>query len=122
MSHMVQQATLQWWVHVRFGSIADIGAGLHDVRFTPNSGHRNSTVRCLLCAKSGHSGCLWILLLMGKGAQVRWSITRERSAPTFPVSGSGRYAAPDHLAHCNGANLSVAASAVDRWIRARRRI
>ena len=25
-----------------------------DVRFTPNSGHRNSTLRCLLCAKSGH--------------------------------------------------------------------
>src|SRR5262249_24524969 len=25
-----------------------------DVRFTPNSGHRNSVVECPLCAKSGH--------------------------------------------------------------------
>jgi hypothetical protein len=27
--------------NVRFGSEADIGACLHDVRFTPESGHRN---------------------------------------------------------------------------------
>src|SRR6516165_2230079 len=27
---------------------------LRHVRFTPKSGHWNSTVKCLLCAKSGH--------------------------------------------------------------------
>src|SRR5215471_9701046 len=40
--------------HVRFGSKADIAALPINVRFTPNSGHRNSIVRCLLCAKSRH--------------------------------------------------------------------
>src|SRR5262249_42109456 len=41
--------------HVRFGSKADIGAPPSNVRFTPESGHRNSVLECLLCAKSGHS-------------------------------------------------------------------
>jgi len=40
---------------VRFGSKADIGEGPTDVRFTPESGHRNSVVECPLCAKSRHS-------------------------------------------------------------------
>ena len=38
---------------VRFGSKADIAECETNVRFTPNSGHWNSTVKCLLCAKSG---------------------------------------------------------------------
>jgi hypothetical protein len=39
---------------IRFGSKADIGDFPHNVRFTPESGHRNSLVECLLCAKGGH--------------------------------------------------------------------
>jgi hypothetical protein len=40
--------------HVRFGSKADMGLPLIDVRFTPKSGHWNSIDECPLCAKSGH--------------------------------------------------------------------
>src|SRR5262249_60005381 len=42
-----------------------------NVRFTPKSGHWLSVLGCPLCAKSGHSGYFWILLSVGKGAQVR---------------------------------------------------
>ena len=38
---------------VRFGSKSDIAVRLHNVRFTPNSGHWNSVAQCPLCAKSG---------------------------------------------------------------------
>jgi hypothetical protein len=31
-----------WHANVRLGSITDIDAGPHDVRFTPESGHRDS--------------------------------------------------------------------------------
>ena len=40
--------------NVRFGSITDIERCKVDVRFTPESGHRNAVVECLLCAKSRH--------------------------------------------------------------------
>jgi hypothetical protein len=40
--------------YVRFGSKADMGLPLIDVRFTPKSGHWNSIDECPLCAKSGH--------------------------------------------------------------------
>ena len=40
--------------NVRFGSKADISPCPRDVRFTPESRHRNSVVECPLCAKSGH--------------------------------------------------------------------
>jgi len=39
---------------VRFGSKADIGANVADVRFTPESGHFRIRLRCPLSAKSGH--------------------------------------------------------------------
>src|SRR6516162_639746 len=39
--------------HIRFGSKADIHPPSADVRFTPKSGHWNSTAQCPLCAKSG---------------------------------------------------------------------
>src|SRR5215472_254556 len=39
--------------NVRFGSKADIAAPPTNVRFAPERGHWNSTVKCLLCAKSG---------------------------------------------------------------------
>jgi len=39
---------------VRFGSKADIEAPSPDVRFTPKSGHRETTLGCPLCARSGH--------------------------------------------------------------------
>src|SRR5262245_65123185 len=42
-----------------------------NVCFTPQSRHRLGAMKCPLCAKSRHSGCFWILLLVGKGAQVR---------------------------------------------------
>src|SRR5262249_7132885 len=40
--------------HVRFGSQADIGASLHNVRFTPKSWHQLMVLRSPLSAKSGH--------------------------------------------------------------------
>ena len=43
-------------VDVRFGSLADIGQPIRDVRFTPESGHVQRRNRCLLCAISGHYG------------------------------------------------------------------
>jgi hypothetical protein len=39
--------------NVRFGSKADIGLALIDVRFTPKSGHRSVQLRCPLCAMCG---------------------------------------------------------------------
>src|SRR6516164_8497808 len=36
------------------GSKVDVSECPADVRFTPKSGHRNSVMRCPLCAKSGH--------------------------------------------------------------------
>src|SRR5215469_17072072 len=44
--------------HVRFGSKADIGVTLCNVRFTPKSGHSLSELGCLLCAKSRHPHAL----------------------------------------------------------------
>ena len=41
--------------NVRFGSKADMGLPLTDVRFTPKSGHCSARQRCPLSAKSGHS-------------------------------------------------------------------
>jgi hypothetical protein len=38
---------------VRFGSKADIGLPPVDVRCTPNNGHSQARLGCLLCAKSG---------------------------------------------------------------------
>jgi hypothetical protein len=37
---------------VRFGSLADIGQPIRDVRFAPESGHVQRRTRCLLCAIS----------------------------------------------------------------------
>src|SRR5215472_1691276 len=53
------------------GSKADIAERETNVRFTPKSGHWNSATECPLCAKSRHSSRFSILLLVGKGAQVR---------------------------------------------------
>ena len=39
--------------HVRFGSKADIALQLMSA-LAPKSGHRNSVVKCPLCAKSGN--------------------------------------------------------------------
>jgi hypothetical protein len=39
---------------VRFGSKADICSAKWHVRFTAESGHWATSLRCLLCAKSGH--------------------------------------------------------------------
>jgi hypothetical protein len=39
--------------NVRFGSLADIGQPIRDVRFAPESGHVQRRNRCLLCANSG---------------------------------------------------------------------
>jgi hypothetical protein len=41
-------------LNVRFGSKADIGAGVADVRFTLKSGHFLRQLACPLSAKSGH--------------------------------------------------------------------
>jgi hypothetical protein len=42
---------------VRFGSKADMGLSLIDVRFTPKSGHRSARWQCPLCANSGLMHC-----------------------------------------------------------------
>src|SRR5262245_12860751 len=42
--------------NVRYGSLADIGLPIRDVRFAAESGHVQRRNRCLLCAKSGHPG------------------------------------------------------------------
>jgi hypothetical protein len=42
---------------VRFGSKADMTRCDGDVRFTPKSGHWQTTVGCPLCAKSGLMHC-----------------------------------------------------------------
>jgi len=41
--------------HVRFGSFSDIGTHRRDVRFTPESGHQLSALRCPLSANQGHA-------------------------------------------------------------------
>src|SRR5262245_45361774 len=53
----VNQRTLVSWAarDVRFGSKADIRACSGDVRFTPESGHWDSGMKCPLCAKSRHT-------------------------------------------------------------------
>jgi hypothetical protein len=43
--------------NVRFGSKADMTSLIHDVRFTPKSGHRRTTAECPLCAKSELMHC-----------------------------------------------------------------
>src|SRR5215469_77963 len=68
--------------HVRYGSKADIGARQRNVRFAPNSGHRNSVSKCPLCAKSGHMQC---------SKQYRYSITwlasaRNESGMVIPIA------------------------------------
>ena len=40
--------------NVRFGSLADIGEGFRDVRFTPKSGHSSARFACPLSASSRH--------------------------------------------------------------------
>src|SRR6516165_8872517 len=54
---MAKEDTTTALNHVRFGSKADIAAPPTNVRFTPESGHRNSVVECPLCAKSRHLQC-----------------------------------------------------------------
>ena len=41
--------------NVRFGSLADIGERIRDVRFALKSGHAQSRQRCRLRAKRSHS-------------------------------------------------------------------
>jgi hypothetical protein len=47
--------------HVRFGSLADNGERISDVRFTPKSGHAQRQHRCPLSAISGHIGKLFLV-------------------------------------------------------------
>jgi hypothetical protein len=49
-------------VVVRFGSLADIGQPIRDVRFTPNRGHAQRLHQCLLSATSGHIGKLFLVV------------------------------------------------------------
>jgi hypothetical protein len=39
---------------VRFGSLADVGQPIRDVRFAPESGHTHRQHKCPLSANSGH--------------------------------------------------------------------
>src|SRR3954447_18727887 len=62
---LVRSARGDLWVrqrllktHLRYGSLADIGQPIRDVRFAPESRHVRRRNRCLLCATSGHSDAL----------------------------------------------------------------
>jgi hypothetical protein len=48
--------TLNLGNHVRYGSLADIGQPIRDVRFAPESRHVQHRNQCLLCAISRHRG------------------------------------------------------------------
>jgi hypothetical protein len=48
--------TLNLGNNVRYGSLADIGQPIRDVRFTPESRHVQHRNQCLLCAISRHRG------------------------------------------------------------------
>src|SRR6516164_2532274 len=47
-----------------------LGLGRRHIRFTPKSGHRNSVVKCPLCANSRHSKAVWISI--GCKGRQRW--------------------------------------------------
>jgi hypothetical protein len=76
---------------VRFGSLADIGQPIRDVRFAPESGHVQRQDRCPLLAQSRHEK-IWDFEL-----SAIWSPGRQESigyltqAPHTPgsVPGSG---------------------------------
>jgi len=59
--------------------MSDVG---RNVRFTPESGHRNSIAQCPLCAKSRHSAlqqkALLVDHLVGEGKQFGRHINTER--------------------------------------------
>src|SRR6516162_5946761 len=50
----ITQRRLSRALFQQYRSKADIEVHSCDVRFTPKRRHRNSAVKCLLCAKSGH--------------------------------------------------------------------
>jgi hypothetical protein len=52
---------------VRFGSLADIGEWIRDVRFAFESGHVQCRNRCLLCAKSRLADLLLFFVHLNDG-------------------------------------------------------
>jgi len=53
-----------WAAHVRFGSLADVGARSINVRFTPKSGHHRAPLGCPLSAKSRQSRAAVSVILL----------------------------------------------------------
>src|SRR5215469_4569454 len=56
--------------------------------------HRQGSAVCPLSAKRRHSGCFWILLLVGKGAQVRGASPVKLPRRTFLGLAAGAAALP----------------------------
>ncbi len=63
--------------HVRYGSVADIGDQIWDVRFAPESRHAQPDDRCLLSASDGH----WCALFEAAGSA-------EPTPALFPLAWS----------------------------------
>jgi hypothetical protein len=66
---------------VRFGSLADIGLPIREVRFAPDSRHVRRRNRCLLCATSGHHNAAQLEL--GPATPSARSLRRRDCAPAL---------------------------------------
>ena len=73
--------------NVRLGSDADIEASLMDVRFTPESGHQLSALRCPPSAKSGHRA-YQLLACYQTERQARLRLARWPPLPPVTASSS----------------------------------
>jgi len=89
-----------------FGSGTTIRRTSTDVRFAPKGGHRNSTVRCLLCAKSGH-------------------FAQQPTASFDHLVSAARFGGRSSVSHCRGsggliliaASLALAVAAIAAFLR-----
>ena len=106
---------------VRNGSLADIGEGFRDVRFTPKSGHSSARVGCPLSANSRHPGIRGASMVRSRIACCNLptttggeSIVRLRGLPPqsgfIPVVYGATESGPDHALD---AELAVAGALED---------
>src|SRR5215831_19357230 len=82
--------------NVRFGSKADIGACLRNVRFTPKSGHQSHASPCVLWAISGPRVSMLAPILRATLSAHRHAVPHV-AMQTPPAI---RASAPDHKVFC----------------------